>query len=139
MTQSAAWTTVLRRARIVVSLSVMACDVSLHSCFSRRQSSGGDVSHNWRPRTPDGIMGVPASALTAAINQRLSGSPPAPITADQWKHTKKLYATYQGAALWLTRDGLNNDRVQPLLRSLAAADSDALRLDLYPLSALDSA
>jgi murein L,D-transpeptidase YcbB/YkuD len=119
---------------VVLALALVA------SCNrGRRGESGGEISRNWTPAKPAGIEGVPTAEVAAAIALQLKGQPPAEVSEDQWKHTRRLYDAFHGVPLWLTTDGLNDDRVKPLLRSLAAADSDALRLDLYPLGALGAA
>src|ERR1041384_3448656 len=122
-----------RRTLTLALFALAACN------RDHRATSGGEISRNWTPAKPEGILGVPTATVGAAIQQRLGQAPPAPVSADQWKHTKRLYAAFQGVPLWLTSDGLNDDRVKPLLRALAGADSDALSLDRYPLGALGTA
>src|SRR6185437_13637967 len=64
---------------------------------------------------------------------------PAPVTDDEWKHVKKLYATFNQSLLWLDDKGVHQPRVSALLNALADADSDALELSAYPLTALGQA
>jgi murein L,D-transpeptidase YcbB/YkuD len=75
----------------------------------------------------------------AAIATRLAGPAPAPLSDDQWTHVKRLYATFNQRLLWLDDEGVHQPRVKALLMALAAADSDALRLDRYPLAELSQA
>ena len=81
-------------------------------------------------------MGVPAADAQAAIQRRLAATPPTPVNADEWKHVKKLYATFGQNLLWLDDKGVHQPRVAALLTALANADSDALRLDAFPLADL---
>ena len=91
------------------------------------------------PPQQEQTLGVPAAEIQAAIQTRLAGPPPAPVTADQWKHVNKLYATFNQSLLWLDDKGVHQPRVSALLTALAGADSDALKLDAYPLAELSRA
>jgi murein L,D-transpeptidase YcbB/YkuD len=84
-------------------------------------------------------MGVPAPDVHAAIRTRLAGRPPVPLTKDQWTHVVRLYGTFNQSLLWLNDQGVHQPRVKALLLALAAGDSDALRLDRYPLAELSQA
>lgn len=84
-------------------------------------------------------MGVAASAVTSAIQQRLGSNPPEHVTSDEWKHVQHLYRTFNNSLLWLTDKGVHQARVSALLNTLASADSDALDLSAYPLSQLGAA
>jgi L,D-transpeptidase YcbB len=110
----------------------------LSGCKKVHQA-GGEISRNWVPEKADAVMGVPAAAITAALLTRLAAAPPAPVTADQWKHVGKLYASFDHALLWLDDKGARQPRVQALLLAIANADSDALRLDAFPLAGLTKA
>ena len=120
-----------------VRLATIAAATALtfSACKSRHQA-GGEVSRNWTPPAAEVIRGVPAAEAKAAIQTRLAGNPPAPLGADEWKHVKKLYGTFNQSLLWLDDEGTQQPRVSALLTALAAADSDALRLDAYPLAEL---
>ena len=112
------------------------------TAFSACKKTGhanGEVSRNWLPAKQDQTLGVPAADIQAAIQTRLAGAPPAPVTADQWKHVKQLYATFDQNLLWLDDKGVHQPRVGALLNALASADSDGLKLDAYPLTELGSA
>ncbi len=101
--------------------------------------ASGEVSRNWQPPQQAEYLGVPAATVHEAIQKRLSDSAPPPVTADVWKHVKKLYAAFGENLLWLNDRGVHEPRVAALLNTVANADSDALRLDSYPLAALGRA
>ncbi|HEV8232982.1 MAG TPA: L,D-transpeptidase family protein, partial [Gemmatimonadaceae bacterium] len=67
------------------------------------------------------------------IVKRLAAAPPSAVTADHWRHVKSLYGTFSNNLLWLDENGAHQPRVSALLNAVADADSDALRLDAYPL------
>ena len=100
--------------------------------------AAGEVS-TWTPPSPDAIDGVPLDAVKSALQLRITGATPKGVTADTWRHVRALYANYAGAPLWLDTQGLSNDRVTELANALASADSDAIRVDSYPITALASA
>ena len=103
--------------------------------ISHRAEAAGDVSE-WTPPKPDEIDGVPVDAVKSAIQQRLTGATPKGVPADTWRHVRTLYANYAGAPLWLDKEGLSTDRVNELSNALASADSDAIRVDNYPITNL---
>ena len=111
----------------------------LGACDSRHRSeSGGDVVA-WTPPKPDAIAGVPSDAVKSAIQQRLTGATPKGVDADTWRHVRALYAEFAGVPLWLNTEGLSTDRVGELANALASADSDAVRVDSYPVADLAKA
>ncbi|HEX3867571.1 MAG TPA: L,D-transpeptidase family protein [Gemmatimonadaceae bacterium] len=97
------------------------------------------MSRTWTPPAADSLYGVPSASVSAAIQSRLAAPPPAPLTADSWRHVKKLYGSFGNSLLWLDDKGVHQPRVRALLLAIANADSDALSLDAYPLGALASA
>jgi len=109
---------------------------ALAAC-KKSQSAGGEVSRNWTPPRQDTYMGVAAADIAPAITQRLATKPAAPVTDDQWKHVKKLYASFGNQLLWLDDKGVHQPRVSTLLNTIASADSDAIDLDRFPLADLD--
>ncbi len=110
--------------------------LAMGACKSRHSSeSGGEVS-SWVPPKPDAISGVATDQVKSAIQQRLTGATPKGITADTWRHVRSLYADFAGAPLWLDTEGLSTDRVNELANALASADSDAIRVDSYPIGDL---
>ncbi len=116
----------------VKSLSVLIALWGIVGCKPQREAHG-EVSRNWRPVEATGIKDVPVAAVVSAIQQRLTGKAPAPITADQWKHVKLLYKAFPSGPLWLDTKGLEQTRGGALLHALASADSDALDLSQFPL------
>ena len=113
--------------------------ILLGACKSRHRSeSGGDVVA-WTPPKPDAIAGVPTDAVKSALQQRLTGATPKGVDADTWRHVRALYADFAGVPLWLDTEGLSKDRVEELANALAAADSDAVRVDSYPVADLAKA
>jgi murein L,D-transpeptidase YcbB/YkuD len=124
----------VRRAAAGAALALTA----FAACKKTGQANG-DVTRNWTPPAQNTVMGVAASAVTSAIQQRLGTNPPEHVTSDEWKHVKHLYSTFSSNLLWLTDKGVHQDRVSALLNTLASADSDALDLSAYPLSQLGAA
>jgi L,D-transpeptidase YcbB len=105
----------------------------------KERSANGEVSRNWMPPKQDEYMGVPAAEVQAAVTQRLAAQPPVPATADVWKHVRQLYTSFNQQLLWLDDKGVHQPRVTALLNAIADADSDALDLTKYPLTALGNA
>jgi L,D-transpeptidase YcbB len=129
------------RPRITVRLIVTLALVLFGACKGRDGRSGeaaGEVV-NWSPPNPATIAGLPGEAVRTAIQRRLAAGAPKPLAADSWRHVRGLYGDYAGVPLWLDEDGLSNDRVNALTTAVAAADSDALRTDVYPTTELDRA
>ena len=97
------------------------------------------VDTSWSPQTLVAVRGVAADSIRLAIAERLGRKAPAPLSAIAWKRTAQLYEQYGNSPLWLDANGLRGSRTGALLGAIAAADSDALQLTSYPLSALGSA
>jgi murein L,D-transpeptidase YcbB/YkuD len=117
--------------------AILLCALSLMgACKSRHRSESGGEVVAWTPPKPDAISGVTVDVVKGAIQQRLTGAIPKGITADTWRHVRALYANYAGAPLWLDTQGLSTDRVTELANALASADSDAIRVDSYPVGDL---
>jgi L,D-transpeptidase YcbB len=111
--------------------------LSAIGCRERHEDdAAGDVAYTWQPPKVETVAGVPAAAIAAAIQQRLDGERPDGLDAELWKHVKRLYKEYQGAALWMEQAGPIRERTSALLEALADAPSDALILDEYPIAAL---
>jgi L,D-transpeptidase YcbB len=120
--------------------AVIAIGASIAATACKRgKSAGGDVSRNWTPPQNKSVMGVAAAEAKAAIQAQLAQTPPAPVDSDSWKHVQILYGSFNQNLLWLDDKGIEQARVKALLNSLASADSDALRLDKYPLADLSRA
>ena len=95
-----------------------------------------EANSAWTPAAANEVLGVARQGIVDAIETRLNADPPGPISADRWKHVRRLYANYDGAPLWLAADGFNEPRSNALLRAIVAANADALQLDRYPLTEL---
>ena len=122
----------LRLTRVAALLSFV---VAFAGC-KKLAEANGEVRRNWTPPAADVVMDVPIADINPAIAKRLAAPPPSPVTADQWKHTKRLYAAFGQSLLWLDGKGVHQPRVTALLNAIASADSDALRLDAFPLAEL---
>jgi len=120
---------------------VAACAIALlfAGACKKPEHANGEISRNWTPAQQGSYLGVPAADVHAAIATRLGGPAPAPLTRDQWTHVVRLYGTFNQSLLWLDDEGVHEPRVKALLLALASADSDALRLDRYPLAELSQA
>ena len=122
-------------AGALVLFAVAACkrggDASPQSAVAGEVAGG-----TWSPPSLDAVRGVPVAAIREAIASRLADGRPAPLDADQWRHVRTIYKSFGQAPLWLDKDGADAARSTALLRALAGADRDALRLDAYPLPAL---
>jgi len=97
------------------------------------------VDKAWAPESVTSVRGVPADSIRAAIARRLASTAPTPLGRTAWKRTAELYGKYAGSPLWLDAQGLRGERTAALLQAIAAADSDALQLSAYPLTALGRA
>jgi len=118
------------------SYAILALLLGIGACKVRHETdAAGDVVP-WTPPKPAAIAGVPLDAVKGAIQQRLTGANPKGVVADTWRHVRMLYANYAGAPLWLDTEGLSADRVTELANALASADSDAVRVDSYPIGDL---
>jgi murein L,D-transpeptidase YcbB/YkuD len=122
----------------LTTLVAMAAMIAPLAC-KKENRAAGEVSRNWMPAQQQAYMGVAAADVQTAIKARLATAPPAPITADEWKHVKSLYTRFNQTLLWLDDKGVHQARVSALVNALANADSDAMRLDSYPLTDLAQA
>jgi L,D-transpeptidase YcbB len=122
----------------LTAIGAMMAATTFAACKKSGQANG-EVSRNWTPPKADAYLGVPAAEVQAAIQTRLASAAPAPVTADQWKHVKKLYGTFDNGLLWLSDKGVHQPRVGALLNAVAGADSDAIKLEAFPLEALGTA
>ena len=101
--------------------------------------AGGEIALTWTPAGVNKIDGVPGAAIKSAIDAKIKGEAPAPLSKDTWEHAQRLYKSYQGVPLWLTGDGLDKPRAGALMFAIADAVSDGVRLDAYPLQQLGAA
>jgi murein L,D-transpeptidase YcbB/YkuD len=115
--------------------------VLLAGCKGGETARAGKVENpqTWAPDKLTSVEGVPATAIEAAIQQKLAGSRLDRIDDDQWGHTKRLYQLYGNNPLWLTSDGLHKTRTKALTDAILAANTDGMRLDDYPVAALANA
>jgi L,D-transpeptidase YcbB len=94
------------------------------------------TSQVWTPSTATAVAGVPKDQVETALRQRLAGARPAHIDAHKWGHVLRLYKIYGNDPLWLTRDGLHDARAFALTNAVLNAESDGLRMDVYPIGEL---
>jgi L,D-transpeptidase YcbB len=116
----------------LIALAAAIAAVAAVGC-KRVSRANGEVSRNWTPPQQQAYLGVPAAEAQQAIQKRLAAAPPTSVNADEWKHVKRLYGTFSNSLLWLNEKGAHQPRVSALLGAIANADSDALRLDAFPL------
>ena len=91
----------------------------------------------WAPAKLTAVKGVPAGEIEAALRAALSASAgPQKVDEERWGHTKNLYKAYGNQALWLSSDGLHEDRAYALANAILQAEQDGLRMDAYPIGAL---
>jgi len=128
MSSSGRWT---KLAALLAVIAPLAC--------KKENRAAGEVSRNWMPVQQQQYMGVAAADVQAAIKTRLAAAPPQPVSADEWRHVKGLYTRFNQGLLWLDDKGVHQPRVSALLNILANADSDAMRIDAYPLPDLAQA
>jgi len=128
----------MRRMSSSVRLTAVSAALAMIAPLACKKESraAGEVGRNWMPAQQPKYMGVAASDVQSAIKTRLAAAPPAPVTADEWKHVKSLYTRFNQTLLWLDDNGVHQPRVSALLNAIANADSDAMRLDAYPLTDL---
>ena len=115
--------------------SLVGCDLVQKD--PQRSETGGEVDDTFEPAKLETVKGVPTAAIRSAIDKRLEGERPKPITEEQWRSARKLYETYAGNPLWLDDNGLRERRTKTLMTALLASDADALALDAYPLDDLN--
>ena len=80
-------------------------------------------------------MGVLSTDVTSSIQAKLETRPES-MSAGRGKRVQQLYTVYGNVPLWLESDGFNQARSKALLRAVVDANTDALRLDAYPLDDL---
>ncbi|MGI8619050.1 MAG: L,D-transpeptidase family protein [Gemmatimonadaceae bacterium] len=124
-----------------VGLFALTALISLSACS--RGDAGADTETEtakaWAPEELTSVNGIPAAAITTAMQARLAEEAPPTIDGLQWRRTKALYRAYGSKPLWLTSKGLHETRTRALTDAILAAHSDAMRIDDYPVSRLASA
>jgi murein L,D-transpeptidase YcbB/YkuD len=106
---------------------------------SARHGTIGSSDEVWAPAKLTSVAGVPEAAVESALRQRLAGARPPRINEDHWGHVRRLYKMYGNNPLWLASDGLHTERAYALTNALLNADTDGMRLDVYPIGELASA
>src|SRR5690348_4861288 len=126
----------MRRMSPRIRLTTVAAAIAIVAPLAckKENRAAGEVSRNWMPVQQQAYMGVSAADVQAAIKTRLAAAPPTPVTADEWKHVKSLYGRFNQNLLWLDDKGAHQPRVSALLNAIADADSDAMRMDAFPLT-----
>ena len=129
----------LRRGSVVLAVSALALAMGAYRGNGRHvASAGGEVDPSWSPEGAATGLDGDASAVSTALRARL-GEAPGGVRPDRWTRVQRLYEGAGGAPLWLGEDGPDAARADALLRALADARDDALRVDAYPVDALVSA
>src|SRR4029078_10347423 len=105
------------------------------------ETSGAKAENaqTWSPGKLTSVQGVPATPIETLIQQKLAGPGLPMIDDDQWGHTKTLYRIYGNNPLWLTSDGLHENRTKAVTNAILAANTDGMRLNDYPIGALAEA
>jgi murein L,D-transpeptidase YcbB/YkuD len=135
-------TTARRVGLIALPLALFtACRMSADkpSGAPETETEEGEVGRAWAPATLTAVKGVPIAALKTAVQARLAGARPETVGDDAWQHTRRLYARFQQAPLWLSDDGLDKDRAGALTNAVLEASKDGLRIDDYPVAEMAQA
>ena len=128
-----------RRSTIRVLFFPLALAL-LGGCKAKETSSAKtENAQTWSPGKLTSVQGVPATAIETLIQQKLAGPRLPMIDDDQWGHTKTLYKIYGNNPLWLTSDGLHENRTKAVTNAILAANTDGMRLNDYPIGALAEA
>lgn len=112
------------------------------ACSSDKSSSQPDALKSdqvWAPAKLTSVSGVPEAAIESALKARLAGPRPQRLDDYQWGRVRRLYKVYGDNPLWLAPDGLHTERAFALTNALLNADTDAMRLDAYPIGELATA
>jgi murein L,D-transpeptidase YcbB/YkuD len=120
---------------------LLATFTFLVGCSRGESARAGNVENRqtWAPEKLTSVLGVPATEIEAVIQTKLQGPRLPRIDDDQWGHTKRLYTLYGNNPLWLTSNGLHENRTKALTTAILAANADGMRLDDYPIGALADA
>jgi murein L,D-transpeptidase YcbB/YkuD len=113
----------------------MLCGAMVAAAGCKGRGVDRGQSSAWAPSRGDAVLGVPVASVTSSIQAQLA-TRPATMTPSRWKYVQRLYTTYSNVPLWLEPDGFHEARSKALLRALLSANTDAIRLDAYPLDAL---
>ncbi|HEX6252557.1 MAG TPA: L,D-transpeptidase family protein [Gemmatimonadaceae bacterium] len=124
---------------ILSPAAVLAVALAFSACSRGETATTAEPAATWSPAQLTQVNGVPIAELQTAMEAKLSETAPVTIDAEQWRHAKKLYEAYGGNPLWLTEDGLHEQRTKALTDAILNAHADALRLDDYPIGRLATA
>ena len=114
--------------------TAIAAVFTVTACSERAgEQSRPEAEAPWAPAKLTSVKGVPAAQIEAALRAALEGSRPEQIDEEQWKHTKNVYRAYGNQPLWLSPDGLHEDRAYALANSILQAEQDGMRMDAYPV------
>ena len=119
--------------------ATLALIFAFAGCSRGESATTPETAATWSPEQLTAVNGVPVAELQTAMEAKLSETAPVTIDAEQWRHAKKLYEAYGGNPLWLTADGLHQQRTKALTDAILNAHADALRLDDYPIGRLATA
>lgn len=125
--------------RFLSPAAFVAALLALAACSRGESATTAEPAATWSPERLTAVNGVPIADLHASMEAKLSEAAPVTIDAEQWRHAKKLYEAYGGNPLWLTADGLHEQRTKALTDAILNAHADALRLDDYPIGRLATA
>src|SRR5215211_1786168 len=108
--------------RAIVSTKLLTASlfvIALAACSRDKNAvKAPDQDVPWAPAKLTSVLGIPATEIEAALKRRLEGEAPPKIDEDQWGHTKRLYRTYGGNALWLDPNGFHGNRVYALANAV---------------------
>src|SRR6478752_3316710 len=102
--------------------ALLICLLVVAGC-SRGESAKTGKTENpqtWAPEKLTSVQGVPATGIEALIQKKLDGPKLDRIDDDQWGHTKRLYKLYGSNPLWLTSNGLHENRTKAIANAILA-------------------
>ncbi|MBA3656240.1 MAG: peptidoglycan-binding protein, partial [Gemmatimonadaceae bacterium] len=115
--------------------------IILASTFAckRGDSSETATAQTWSPAELKSVRGIPAAEIKTALQERIAAGKPSQLDDDEWDHAKRLYKIYGNNPLWLTDNGLHDNRTTSLTKALLNAEGEGMRMDVYPIGALAKA
>ncbi|MEO6778827.1 MAG: peptidoglycan-binding protein, partial [Gemmatimonadaceae bacterium] len=119
---------------LFAGLAMLACERG-DARVPSRGSATSDPAHG----TPSLAARPDSDAVRTAIQRAVADSvPPSGVAAHHWLHVRNLYAESSDAPLWIGTEG-PSENAKSLVRVLAKAGDDGLRLSDFPLAEIDSA
>ncbi len=122
----------------LIVLSALACErgetQSVATPPAATARDPATVVNSGRPTARADSVAVRAAVLSATSDS----APPRGVTSHRWKHVRNLYAESAYAPLWIGASGLSANAAT-LIRTMASADADGLRLSDFAFPAIDSA